>query len=1155
MFKEVHVDDIEAHAGASQILRLLTLWRSRASAGRLPPYFEFDPDRLPGFAPNLAVVEAVGACDYRYIYYGRAIAAESGVEMLGSRVSEWKSEIGSFFCSAYNRAVAERRPVYTLHRANHAARVHLWERAVLPTQDDEGTVRLVVYNAPREYKEELLKAVLETSPDGIMAMRCVRDDAGKIVDALVLTVNARMAQILGRPAGDLSRGALFEAAPTLRTSEAWARCVEAVETRKAQQFELSFDNLGARAWFNVRIVPLGDGVTISASEITSLKHSHRELAAQHAELARANALLRRQATELRIAEEAAIDARREAERAAHEAETARGRLLAAFDVVPEGLVLFDKQDRYVLWNRSYTEMYAESRQLIKEGASFADVLLAGLAHGQYPEAAGQEEQWLQERIARQRAGQSTHEQQLPSGRWVRVEERRTPDGGSIGVRVDITELKRREKDLEQQNARFDAAINNMSEGLCFFDGAQRLIVCNRRYLEMYDLDPARVRPGTTLREIIDMRFESGSCPDMSREEYRQWRNAVATIREPSRTVVEMLNGKTFEINHRPMPDGGWVATHADITERRRIERALQFSKSELETQNSRLLGQERQLREQNSRFEAAINNMSQGLCMTDADLRLVVCNRRYAEIYGLSLDRIRPGMSWSELLEERIAAGVYSGSDLENYRRDRYALAASNVASSTLQRLNDGRLIAIVHQPMADGGAVATHEDITERRRMEDRIAHMAHHDALTDLPNRALLLETLQNALARLRRDEQIAVLSLDLDRFKEVNDTLGHAVGDALLKAVAERLHSCVRNGDIVARLGGDEFTILQIASDAPKEAAAVADRIIDVLADPFIVQDHRLVIGTSIGIAISPQDGTDLQQILKSSDLALYGAKADARGSYRFFEHEMNARMQARRVLEMDLREALTLNQFELHYQPVVDLLSNSICGCEALLRWRHPDRGQISPAEFIPVAESTGLIIPLGEWALRRACETAASWPESVKVAVNLSALQFRSPALLKTVASALASSGLAPERLELEITESVLLSDVERTLGLVKQLRQLGVQIALDDFGTGYSSLSYLRTFPFDKLKIDRSFIVDLNDDNPAARAILRAVTDLGRTLGMRITAEGVETHAQLRCIEAEGVNEMQGYLFSPALPTGELATFFQSPQPMDSAAA
>jgi diguanylate cyclase (GGDEF)-like protein len=382
--------------------------------------------------------------------------------------------------------------------------------------------------------------------------------------------------------------------------------------------------------------------------------------------------------------------------------------------------------------------------------------------------------------------------------------------------------------------------------------------------------------------------------------------------------------------------------------------------------------------------------------------------------------------------------------------------------------------------------------------------------------------------------------VLCLDLDRFKEVNDTLGHPVGDELLRAVAGRLRRCVRETDTIARLGGDEFAIVQISRTQPTDATALASRIIEAIDAPFDIDGHRVAVGTSVGIAIAPTDGTDPDQLLKNADLALYRAKSDGRGTYRFFEQEMDQRMQARRKLELDLRRALVDGEFELHYQPFVNLDRNEVIGFEALLRWRHPERGMVSPAEFIPLAEETGLIVPIGEWALRRACREAIGWPDGIAIAVNLSAAQFRNRQLVQTVVNALAAAGLPATRLELEITESVLLQDAEAAREILLQLRSLGVRIALDDFGTGYSSLSYLRTFPFDKIKIDRCFIADLSTSAEAPLAILRAVTQLGATLGMTTTAEGVETEEQLALVRAVGCTEMQGHLFSPPRPAHEV---------------
>jgi diguanylate cyclase (GGDEF)-like protein len=441
----------------------------------------------------------------------------------------------------------------------------------------------------------------------------------------------------------------------------------------------------------------------------------------------------------------------------------------------------------------------------------------------------------------------------------------------------------------------------------------------------------------------------------------------------------------------------------------------------------------------------------------------------------------------------------------------------------------------ITNKRMSGGGWVVTHEDITERRQAEARISHMALHDALTNLPNRLFFRQEVETRLAHLGRDRTFAVLCLDLDHFKNVNDTLGHPLGDKLLCQVSERLSGCLREGDSVARLGGDEFAILQNDLAPAADTTALLTRIIEVIGAPFDLDGHHVVIGASIGVAVAPTDAKDPDQLLKSADMALYRAKVDGRGTYRFFEREMDARMQARRALELDLRRAIVSGEFELYYQPLVDLVSEQICCFEALIRWNHPERGLILPAEFISLAEETALIVPIGEWVLRRACEEAARWPGAVRLAVNLSPVQFKTPGLCQTVVSALACSGLASDRLQLEITESVLLLNSESTLDTLHQLRGLGVRISMDDFGTGYSSLSYLRSFPFDKIKIDRSFVHDLSS-NKDSRAIIRAVVGLGSSLGMSTTAEGIETREELDFMKRQGCTEAQGYFFSKPCP-------------------
>jgi diguanylate cyclase (GGDEF)-like protein/PAS domain S-box-containing protein len=446
--------------------------------------------------------------------------------------------------------------------------------------------------------------------------------------------------------------------------------------------------------------------------------------------------------------------------------------------------------------------------------------------------------------------------------------------------------------------------------------------------------------------------------------------------------------------------------------------------------------------------------------------------------------------------------------------------------------------------PGPDGAAeyiLAVSEDIAERKRAEAQIARLAHYDPLTDLPNRLLFQKDLSAALSRAaRREDLVAVHCIDLDRFKTVNDTLGHPIGDALLKTAAERLRACVREGDTIARLGGDEFAVVQCGLTDLSGATRLAGRIVEALAETFELQGHQVMIGGSVGVAVSPNDGSDSDELLKKADMALYRAKADGKGAFHFFERAMDEALQARRALELDLRLALAEGQFELHYQPLFNLGADKVTGCEALLRWRHPVRGMVSPADFIPLAEEIGLINPLGEWVLREACREAAGWPDHVRLAVNLSPAQFRDKHLVTTVVSALAASGLAAERLELEITESVLLQDTAGNMSILHDLKALGVRISMDDFGTGYSSLSYLRSFPFDKIKIDQTFVRDILDDADAL-AIIKAVLDLGASLGITTTAEGVESVEQLDELRRQGCGEIQGYFISRPKPAAEIA--------------
>jgi diguanylate cyclase (GGDEF)-like protein len=543
-------------------------------------------------------------------------------------------------------------------------------------------------------------------------------------------------------------------------------------------------------------------------------------------------------------------------------------------------------------------------------------------------------------------------------------------------------------------------------------------------------------------------------------------------------------------------------------------------------------------------LSVAMNNIPQGLVLYDASARIIICNQPYIEMFGLSPDVVKPGCTMYRLIEHRKETGSFDG-DVEAFCNAIIHTVSLGKATRQLTEAPGGRAIEIVNRPLKAGGWVATIEDITERTRADEKIAHLAHYDGLTDLPNRVLFRERLEQALKAVRPGEQVAVLYIDIDEFKGVNDALGHAIGDELLKGVAERLRGCLTGTDVAARLGGDEFAVIQTAIKKQSETTQLVEEIYAAIRQPLDCAGHLITTDASIGIALAPGNGLDLDQLLKNADLALYGAKGDGRRTYRFFETGMDARAKARRGLELELRQAISNGGLEAYYQPVLNLEDGTISCCEALLRWRHPERGMISPAEFIPVAEETGLINEIGHWVLNAACAEAANWPLDVRVAVNVSPVQFRSQTLALNVAAALAASGLAASRLELEITEAVLIRDDELALQVLHQLRKLGVRIALDDFGTGYSSLSYLQRFPFDKIKIDRSFIKDLAGAG-ASSSIVRAVVNIAAASDMSTTAEGVETEQQRNLLHILGCTEMQGFLFSPAISAGEIRRLLRS---------
>ncbi|GJE51932.1 hypothetical protein GOFOIKOB_4997 [Methylobacterium tardum] len=652
------------------------------------------------------------------------------------------------------------------------------------------------------------------------------------------------------------------------------------------------------------------------------------------------------------------------------------------------------------------------------------------------------------------------------------------------------------------------ALQTSREGVVVVDAAGRIALANDQALRFFEGLGAAIEAGTSLARLAGGSTSNGSEP---------LEDCVRALAQDG--DIQLADGRWLRVSRSATQGGGFIAVCSDI---------------------SLLKEQEDRLTQTNLRLDAALDNMSQGLCLYDAQDRLMVVNRRYSEIYGLSPRAIVPGMTTLDVMRASLVAGNHPGCDLDTLLRQQREAFHNGAWRTHFQELSNGRIVAIDRRETADGGFVATYEDVTERRRAEARIAFLAHHDMLTGLPNRVALGQQIEMAVAQAGRDYGFAVFAIDLDDFRPVNETLGHGVGDELLAAVANRLTACVREIDCVARLGADEFIVVQRGIDRPEDAAVLARRIIEVVGAPYSLSSHEVSVGLTIGITLAPSDGTSCDKLLKNAEVALDRGKTEARGSFRFFEPEMDARLQARRLLERDLREALTREAFEVYYQPIYSLDTDRVCGFEALLRWNHPVRGFISPAEFIPIAEELGLIVPLGEWVLRRACEVAAHWPDGLKVAVNVSAVQFTSASLVTAVREALRRTGLPGRRLELEITESVLVANPGSTTAILHSLKALGVRVAMDDFGTGYSSLSYLRSFPFDKIKIDQSFVRDLCIKD-GTDFIVRAVIGLGASLGMTTTAEGVETEAQLAQLRAEGCDEVQGYLFSRPVPVSEVA--------------
>lgn len=591
------------------------------------------------------------------------------------------------------------------------------------------------------------------------------------------------------------------------------------------------------------------------------------------------------------------------------------------------------------------------------------------------------------------------------------------------------------------------------------------------------------------------------------------------------------------------PDRKSKSTRRTASNARRSSSVL---KAALVAKTAELSQREHELLQLNEWFEVALNNMARGLSMFDSDQRLIVCNKAYQEIYELPDALTKRGTSLAKLM--RYYCEREFGKSTPRDKADRRAWIERHVAElargetfTHTQHLKNGRIILVTNKPLPGGGWVDVQEDITERRKAEQQINWLARHDPLTEVSNRMHFREELDKALKSLRPTFGFAIHWIDLDRFKQVNDTLGHPVGDALLKSIAKRLLGSARDGDVVARLGGDEFIVLQAGAEEWSEAEQLAERLLVSIREPHFVLGHTVECGASIGIALAPQQGRNADELMRCADVALYDAKMAGRNCYRFFEAGSEHTNSGRNSLAEELKHALDDRQLELYYQPIIDPKGASVVAFEGLMRWHHPKRGTISPAEFIPMAEETGFIVEIGAWALRQACTQAKKWPGGVGVTVNLSPVQFERGNVYHTVSSALEQSGLEPRRLELEITEGVLLRDQASTQEALHKLRSLGVRIALDDFGTAYASLSYLRRFPFDKIKIDRSFVQDLDlAKRNDCVAIITAVSALARQLQMRTVIEGVETSEHAETVLGAGCDELQGFYFSEPVPAKDV---------------
>lgn len=671
------------------------------------------------------------------------------------------------------------------------------------------------------------------------------------------------------------------------------------------------------------------------------------------------------------------------------------------------------------------------------------------------------------------------------------------------------------------NLRLQAAIAQIPQGFAMFGADHRLVVCNDAFRRTYCLPPEICQPGTSFWDILDYGGKQGFKSAKDDISCDFLRNLIAEKKSFS-AIAPTQNGRVMSTIHEPLQDGGWISLLEDITE------VQQHQHEEME----RL----REAEAQTMRFNAAIENMSQGLSMFDADRKLITCNDSFARLYRLPEELTRPGTDIVDIVRHRASiAMIETDTTMESMMEFIETTVTDHAAFKGVRTMQNGRVIMINHQPLVDGGWLSTHEDITNQHHNAEIIHFMARHDNLTGLPNRATFLETLADAERGIATGDCMALFCIDLDRFKDINDAFGHPVGDAVLAAIGDRLRTEFEGRGVPGRLGGDDFAALVGPLDSEEDALILARSLVASLQQPLTIGDTTVFCDASVGIAMAPRHGRDANQLIYCADLALGAAKSADGNGWCVFEPDMDRAQRRRLTIEHGLHLALENESLTLAYQPLIALETGRVSCCEALLRWECPELGTISPAEFIPVAEESGLIREIGVKALESACMEAANWPCHIRVAVNVSPVQFRGDDLVEHVAHALMVSGLDPTRLELEITESLFLADDAHNLEMLHRLRQLGVRFALDDFGTGYSSLAYMLRFPFDKVKIDRSIVSTIAEKQETA-TMISAIVDLCDGLNMLTVAEGIETEEQLTLVAAHGCKEVQGYIFAPALP-------------------